>query len=436
MWVGIDDTDSPNGGCTTWVLSELLDAARGSGVDLIGEPRLVRLNPNVPWKTRGNAALAARFGIGRGPRRRLGEVGGAPVWSYARGGPLDARRADEWLQRAWRRVLDSSRSGEPGTDPAMVAVDRPLPADLYWNAVREVVEVETVRTALKSVGAFVRTSGSDRGIVGAAAAIAWRGLRPTWELIAYRLPERWTRARAVDAASVRRARESHPELFLCEDPRTRRLLVAPHTPCPILYGLRGTRPGAPLAARRMVRSEPVDRWVLFRTNQGSGDHLVNRAVQELSEFQSGRVTGTIASPPETIAGGHVRFTVGDRMGSTLSCVAFEPTKTLPRVVRTLLPGDRVRVWGSRGVDPSFRLEGIELLRLTERRGPRRPPQCGRCRRATHSMGRLRGYRCPGCRRRWPPEAAVSSLSLPVFGTGVYHPTPSARRHLAPRGPEP
>ena len=83
--LGIDDTDSPKGGCTTWLLTELLREARREGIDLIGEPRLVRLNPNIPWKTRGNAALAARFGRGAGRRTKVAEIEGRPVFWYRPG---------------------------------------------------------------------------------------------------------------------------------------------------------------------------------------------------------------------------------------------------------------------------------------------------------------------------------------------------------------
>jgi tRNA(Ile2)-agmatinylcytidine synthase len=435
IWLGIDDTDSPRGGCTTWVLTELLREARSAGVDVIGAPRLVRLNPNVPWKTRGNAALAARFGEGRGPRRRIGEIDGAPVWSFASGRPLAADAAVRWPERAWRRVRTVARTGEPGTDPALVAVERPLPPSLYWNAVRDVVTVASVRRTLAAAGAFVRTSGSARGVVGASAAIAWPGRRATWELISYRAPERWGTAREVDGASVRGVGARFPRLFLCEDRRTRRILVAPHTPCPILFGLRGTARDAPLRARRGVRSEPVDRWVLFRTNQGTGDHLAPWPAAELSRYRSGWVAGEVAGAPTVLAGGHVRLPVVDASGRVVPCVAFEPTKTLPAVCRTLRPGDRVRVWGSRGTEPALRLEGITLLGLVPRSGAVRPPRCGACSRATRSLGRQRGYRCPGCHRRWPPEAAVAVRSPAVFGRGTYHPTPSARRHLALLGPE-
>jgi tRNA(Ile2)-agmatinylcytidine synthase len=436
IWVGIDDTDSPRGGCTTWVLTELLALARDEGVDLIGEPRLVRLNPNIPWKTRGNAALAARFGRGRGRRRRIGEAEGRPLWSFATGRALPASREQKFLELAWKRVLARSRLGEPRTDPAMVAVRRRLPARLYYRAVREIVPIEETRRYLLSVGAVVHAEGDGRGLVGASAAIAWPGRRVTWELIAYRPVRREGARRRVDVGSVRAAARRNPELFLCHDPRTRRLLVTPHTPCPILFGLRGTRPTSPLRARADVRSEPVDRWVLFRTNQATGDHLVRRQAREVLAYTSGRVSGQVADLPHTLRGGHVRVRLVDREGTVLEVIAFEPTKTLPRIVRHLVPGDRVEVWGSRGSGPVLKMEGLRVVSLVPRWTEGSPPECPDCHRPTRSLGTVRGFRCPRCRRRFPPEAARRTrLPFPIR-PGEYHPTPSARRHLAPLGPEP
>ncbi len=434
--VGIDDTDSPNGGCTTFALTELVACAADRGLDLIGPPHLVRLNPNVPWKTRGNAALTARFGAGRGRSRSIGLFGDRPVRSFPRGRAAPREREQEFLEAAWSTLLRSSRRGEPGTDPALVAVRRPLPASLYWAAVREIVEPATVRRTLAAADAFVRCDGSDRGIVGAAAAIAWPGHRATWEAISYRDPARLGTPRQVDPASVRAAQRAEPDLFLCYDPRTRRMLVAPHTPCPILFGLRGRTERSVLRARPGIRTEPVDRWILFRTNQGSGDHLVRRDPADWAPGRSGWFDGTVVGSPRSGRGGHVVFLLRAASGRTpVPCVAFEPTKTLPAVARLLGPGDRVRVWGSRGDGPTVRLEAIEV-RGWAPRGAAHPPPCLSCGRAARSLGRVRGYRCPVCRRRWPPDAGVSRPRPPPGPLGRSDPTPSARRHLAPLGPEP
>ncbi|MGD0718172.1 MAG: tRNA(Ile)(2)-agmatinylcytidine synthase [Thermoplasmata archaeon] len=436
MWIGIDDTDSPRGGCTTHALTEVVRVARELGIDPIGDPRLVRLNPNIPWKTRGNAALSARFGIGRGPRRRCGSIGGRPVWAFDRGARLARVQQAELVEAAWAAVLDASRLGDAGTDPALVASARRLPSSLYWTAVRSVVRPEDVRSTLEGLGATVRIHGSDRGVVGAAASAAWPEAHPTWELLAYRDPARADRRREVDPASVRRAQERYPDLFLCTDPATRRLLVSPHTPCPILFGLRSRRRESPLRALASIRSEPVERWMLFCTNQATGDHLTVRRAASLAPYESGRIEGTVGRDPTTLRGGHVHFQITDPGGTDLDCMAFEPTKTLPAVARSLRPGDRVRVWGGRSADPTLRVEGIEILERGPRSTRARPLYCADCRRRARSLGTGRGYRCPRCHARWPPEAARREAIAPEFPVGVYHPTPSARRHLAPLGPEP
>jgi tRNA(Ile2)-agmatinylcytidine synthase len=431
--IGIDDTDSPEGGCTTWVLTEVIRLARELGTDPIGEPRLVRLNPNVPWKTRGNAALTVRLEHGRGTPSPVGEIDGRAVLAYRRGVPLTAGESQRLVRDLWRRVRELAPH-RPGTDPALVASARPLPARLYWNAVRGIVRVQDVRSALRDAGAIVRVRSGRRGIVGASAAIAWPARRRTWELLAYREPGRLGSPRSVDRQSVLEAEEAEPALFLCHDERTRRLLVSPHTPCPILFGLRSQSPSAPLRARATIRSEPVDRWMLFRTNQGTGDHLVRRrSVGQIAPLSSAIVEGVVGGPVEILAGGHVSFALQDQAGESLPCVAFEPTKTLPAVARGLRTGDRLEVWGSRGRTRALRLEGIRVVRLAT---PSRwaVPRCPSCSRRAHSLGTGRGWRCERCRRVFPLEYSGREVTGRVVRPGVYHPTRSARRHLAPLGP--
>ncbi|HEY6239177.1 MAG TPA: DUF1743 domain-containing protein [Thermoplasmata archaeon] len=412
----------------------MIRAAESAGADLIGEPRLVRLDPNVPWKTRGNGALSARFGQGRGTRRRIGVIGGEPVWSFSAGGPLPSSRAGRVVEAAWAAVRAGSIPG-PASEPALVAAPRRLPASLYWKAVRTVVPIEEVEGLLRESGATYRGEGRPRGLVGAAAAVAWAGHHPTWELLAYRQSHRVGTPRSVDARSVRAAQARYPSLFLCYDGRTRRLLVAPHTACPILFGLRSTDPKVLPTAAASVRSEPVDRWLIFRTNQGTGDHVGRTPIDRLAPFSAGRIEGSVASAPVTGRGGHVRLDLVEAGGGRISCLVFEPTKTLPRVARALLAGDRVGLWGGRADDPTFRVEGIVVRSLIPRYRPAEAPSCRRCGHRTRSLGRLRGFRCPSCRTRFPPELGRSTRAPPSVSLGVHHPTPSARRHLAPRGPE-
>src|SRR2546428_5254363 len=65
LWIGVDDTDSLRGMCTTFLATEIVRDLTGD-FDLIGYPRLVRLHPNIPWKTRGDGAVFLWRGRGRG----------------------------------------------------------------------------------------------------------------------------------------------------------------------------------------------------------------------------------------------------------------------------------------------------------------------------------------------------------------------------------
>ena len=62
LHIGFDDTDSINGRCTThlsFLIARIL--IKKFNVEFIDFPLLIRLNPNVPLKTRGNGAVCLRI---------------------------------------------------------------------------------------------------------------------------------------------------------------------------------------------------------------------------------------------------------------------------------------------------------------------------------------------------------------------------------------
>ena len=83
LYIGLDDTDSVRGGCTTWLATEIIIEL--SEFDLVCHPRLVRLNPNVPWKTRGNGAVSLAFGKGVGSKQKVGSFGDTEIYAFERG---------------------------------------------------------------------------------------------------------------------------------------------------------------------------------------------------------------------------------------------------------------------------------------------------------------------------------------------------------------
>ena len=84
IWIGVDDTDSRTGGCTTFVACALMNKLVSAGFDIIGYPRLVRLNPNIPWKTRGNGAISIQIGTGTGNKSKIGEIGNKDIFCYSK----------------------------------------------------------------------------------------------------------------------------------------------------------------------------------------------------------------------------------------------------------------------------------------------------------------------------------------------------------------
>ena len=141
--VGIDDTDSLDGGCTTWVASRVIEALL-SDYDLIGAPRLVRLNPNVPWKTRGNGAVALTFGRGVGKRQQVGALPEGPVMAHAEAEPAELD-VDELFERVFSVIREEA---QPSAQPGLVVSEVRPPEGLYWQGVRGLVDETELRKAL------------------------------------------------------------------------------------------------------------------------------------------------------------------------------------------------------------------------------------------------------------------------------------------------
>src|SRR5512136_1785409 len=71
LHIGLDDTDSTRKGCTTYIAALLVEELEKLGARFIDYPNLIRLNPNVPWKTRGNGALCLRISYDKNMEERV-----------------------------------------------------------------------------------------------------------------------------------------------------------------------------------------------------------------------------------------------------------------------------------------------------------------------------------------------------------------------------
>ncbi|MEN6341398.1 MAG: tRNA(Ile)(2)-agmatinylcytidine synthase [Methanospirillum sp.] len=395
--IGLDDTDAPGGLCTTWLGTVLAGRLEAAGLP-VRERRLVRLNPNAPFRTRGNAAIAL---LAEGDPALAFELACAAVEKFA---PLDA----------------------PMTNPGVVVADRPLPGACYRRAVTDLCTVGDTVDALDAAGARYRGYGNGRGLIGAAAAVAAEFPDRTYELLAYRESARWGTPREVDAPSLFRAEAAtFPRTWDSVDLENDAVVCVPHTPDPVLFGIRGESPAWVARARSFVLSEPVAFEACWTTNQGTDAHIVPGRCGTLREGRSYAVEGTVADRPATGPGGHVTLRLEDGC-KRLRCMAYEPTKGFRGVVRLLRPGDRVVVRGSY-LHGSLNLEKFAVLEVAACVAAR-PPPCPACGRRTTSAGRGQGWKCRACGARTrEPELVVEARAI---APGWYEVPPMARRHLA------
>lgn len=414
LHVGIDDTDSPRMGCTTYIAALLVDELTNLGCTFVDYPNLVRLNPNVPWKTRGNGAVCLRFAC-------------------------DEEKISSAMRTIVVIVKRNSDLAHKRTDPAVACLRGEVPAGITAFSKKVIRSVAAVREAEKTAKKFkiscISLKGR-RGIIGAIAAIGetLQGDH-TYELIAYRTPQTRSSPRKVDPESVLRMdRETRPLTFNNIDPETGRILVTPRGRDPILYGIRGEHPDIVLRGHGIVKAnEDVERWVIFRTNHGTDDHLSQvPSVAEALPHRPAVVTGKVSTMPHTIPGGHVIFELRDGSGA-IDCAAYEPTGSFRDAVRKLVVGDLVEAYGgirkgTKKYGHTLNLEKIKVMDLAQDIRFENP-RCSKCGKRMESAGRRQGFRCRKCRiedttARKIPIAVERELAL-----GMYLPPPRAHRHL-------
>ncbi|SEW20802.1 tRNA(Ile)(2)-agmatinylcytidine synthase [Halobacterium jilantaiense] len=401
--VALDDTDSRTAGmCTTYAAHLVAEELRAAGVD-VHRILLVRLNPAVAYKTRGNAALAVHADV-----------------DPAVGLDVASRVVEEYAE------VDDERTN-PGVVVAHEADAPPAVAAFAERALREDIDPGEAESLAAAHGYQTAGWGNGRGVVGALAAVgAWTAFDDwTYESIHYRPRERWGTTRDVDAESVFAAADAaYPDAWDTVDRAEGDLVCVPHTPGPILYGIRGDDPETVQWVADKIDSERVHTSELFVTNQGTDAHLADAALADVQDGRAYRVDATVAADPETREGGHVFLDV-EADGDRLACVAFEPTKRFRGHVRGLRPGDRVAVCGE-VADGTLKLEkfAVRDLVTTERV----TPTCPDCGTSMESAGADQGYRCRDCHTSAPgKERRPLGRDL---DRGWYEVPPCARRHIA------
>jgi len=292
------------------------------------------------------------------------------------------------------------------------------------------VDKSDVIQELQGVGASTLELCGGRGIIGAAAAMAWKPQDRTYEVLVYRSKGRWGTERKVNADDVAALDRRFPSTFNNFDPFTNRPAIVPHSPCPVLFGIRGDEPDELVEAMATVRSEEKDRWLLLISNQGTDDHIIRRW-KTLSPNRSYQITGKVVSKPRTIAGGHVIFRLSAKKRLELDCAAYEPSKSFRHVVRNLVPGDKVTVLGELREEPrTLNIEKMHVLELAEGQRKVANPVCQACGKSMQSMGAKGGYRCRKCGAKASESSAPREPVSRALRPGWYEPPVCSRRHIS------
>ena len=393
MFVAADDTDSMRGNCTTFLATEIIfELLFNQGLDLIGFPRLVRLNPAIPWKTRGNGSLVMCFGKGKGKKRFIGQIKGKDVFVFDDKTEWEPDRNDilESIKPLVERFHDPVES-----DPGIIISEVRPSYEFYLNGVTRVMQRSVIEDEIKRIGALKYELGCGRGVIGCICGMAWIPKDRTFELLSYRPQERWGTERIFDAESVVEA-DKLPSTFNSYEERTGKIAIFPGTPCPVMYGFRGDDPDELIEGHGIIKTEPQDRWLVFETNQGTDDHIITDYTEdEFIPNSSYSIEGTVVSI-DRIRGGHT-FLVIDTIFGELTCAAYEPSREFRHAIDWLCKGDRIEVLGELRESPrSLNIEKIHVLETVEEYQKVSNPVCPDCGRAMTSVGKGKGYRCKRC----------------------------------------
>ncbi|MCC7553563.1 MAG: tRNA(Ile)(2)-agmatinylcytidine synthase [Methanobacteriaceae archaeon] len=407
LYVGIDDTDSNEGMCTSYLASYIINKLKENDIKIVNYPRLIRLNPFAQFKTRGNGAISFKI------------------------------LNDNKTSLAKKIILEETKNfamlDSENTNPGVVFYNGQITNELVDYSIRAINSIITIEEAEKfanRICAEIHKFKNGRGIIGALAAIAFPLKDFTYELLTYRVKNNYGKKRKINKGSVLKMdQETYPDTFENYDMSEDYIAIEPKTPCPVLYGIRSNTIDALKKAEKIVKvDEDIYSACIFKTNQHTDAHIqeVNN-IADLNQFSCYKFKGTVRKRPTIIEGGHVFFHLFDKTGE-IECGAYEPTKDFRKIILKLHPGDIIEVYGGIGKHNTFNIEKFKVIKLNKIKYINPKCECGR---TLSSAGKNKGFKCKKCGFKIKSGKKIAiDFKRDLEENKLYETPISARRHLA------
>jgi len=408
LHIGIDDTDSPKGMCTTFLAYKIINRLKKENVNFLDFPKLVRFNPNIPWKTRGNGAVSIKISTN------------------------NPSKIKNLVKKYVKQYSDVKNGANPGL---VFCQDGNIPQEFFKlssEAMWKLVHRNDAKKILSKYNLDYFYLGNGQGLVGATSIIGYNFQDQTYELLSYRKTSQFGKKRILDKNKVKQMQEkTHPYTFNSFDLQKNKVLLMPHGPDPVFFGVRGENSKTLISASKMIQpEEKLDGYLIFKSNQGTGDHLKNEIdVNTFLPYTSGILNGVVDSKPIISKGGHVFFTILAQH-KTIHCAVYKPTK-ITDIAKELIIGDKIKVGGgirkaTKTLPRTLNLEFIQILKL-EKKSKFLNPLCIKCKKRMKSKGKNQGFQCIRCKST--SSEKISQLIHRSIKKKLYIPNVSAHRHL-------
>ncbi len=435
--LSFDDIDTLRGGCTTHFATKIINIFLSRGWKLEDFPRLVRLNPDIPWKTRGNAAISIVLS-----NEKIASI-------------------EDIAYLVQEEFVSYTSSNEPITghsQPTFIVADYDAISSrsyyfrrLYRNAIKETLDIKTIEKELWKIikeeekRIVIKSLIGKRGLIGTLASIGYifENDDYTFELLAYKRDQEINK-KNLDNKLLYSFFLKYEDIFTFGniDVYSKKSIVTPYGPDPVLFGLRGDNPLSLLSIFREIVNyygNLIDIWMLFKTNQGTDVHHRRFNKRNIGSLYSQiEVVGWKIREKEILPSGHHIFKINvleleAPSSSEIEIACYRESLKMRWLLGKLGEEDLLLLFGNtkRKFDLSSTTLNLEknyvIYRKTQPKNVK--PLCPKCFNTLESEGREKGLRCRKCNYRLFVIDSHKITAGKEFTPTVFHEPPMYQRHL-------